>query len=161
MRISPLVTTAALVVAVSATSAVAFAQNANTYSVSQVTSDITMAVSTLQRDQADYGGHRVRAIGHLRAAQRELDASLNFAQAHAYPLPAGSAHGHYPSWERVNQAASDENIIRVQQHAQAWINQLEADGAGYGGHRLQAIDSIRAAQNELALDIQYARSHGR
>ena len=161
MRISSFVTAAALIVAVGASSATAYAQSASAYSVSQVTGDISTAISTLQHDQEDYGGHRVRAIGHLRAAQRQLEASLNFAHAHAYPLPAGATHFNYPSWERTNQAASDENIIRVQQHAQAWVDQLEADGADYGGHRIQAIDAIRAAQNELGLAIQYARARGR
>lgn len=160
MKTPSFVAAAALIAAMGATTPLAIAQSASNYSVSQVIADIGPAIPTLQHDQEDYGGHRVRAIGHLRAAERQLEDSLSFAQAHAYPLPAGSSHVDYPSWERTNQAASDENIRLVQQHSTAWINQLEGDGLDYGGHRLKAINAIRAAQTELGLAIEYARAHG-
>ena len=35
-------------------------------------------IANLQRDQRDYGGHRVRAIGYLQQADGELRAALQY-----------------------------------------------------------------------------------
>jgi hypothetical protein len=161
MNMRPFVVAAAIVASVAASTPHAYAQVQSNYSVYQVVGDLGTAIQTLQRDQADYGGHRVRAIGHLRRAQRQLEASLNFAQAHNYAMPAGGApHYDYPAWDRNNQSSSDQSLVMAQQHAQTWIGQLQADGADYGGHRMKAINAIAEAQQELGMAVGYAHAHG-
>ena len=39
-------------------------------------------IDALQRDQHDYGGHRVRAIADLQQARAELDAALQYDRGH-------------------------------------------------------------------------------
>lgn len=161
MNMRPFAVAAAIVATAALSTPQAYAQVQSNYSVYQVIGDLGTAITTLQRDQTDYGGHRVRAIGHLRRAQRQLEASQNFAQQHGYALPPGGAPRYdYPAWDRNGQAASDNSLIMAQQHAQTWINQLQADGADYGGHRMKAINAIVGAQQELGMAVQYARAHG-
>jgi hypothetical protein len=50
--------------------------------IARVRNGLGSLIDQLQRDNRDYGGHRVAAIGEMRQAQADLTAALRYDRAH-------------------------------------------------------------------------------
>lgn len=123
---------------------------------------IQRQMAFLNKDDRDYGGHRVNSINDLHAAHDQLKAAEAYALAHGYGTPGtnpGPAAGPHPWGWRRSEMQSDTNLASVRAHLQQMIARLQQDSRDYGGHRVAAINGMQAASNELGLALQYARSH--
>ncbi len=58
------------------------------------------------------------------------------------------------------QYGSNQNMWNVDGRVKALINQLDHDDRDYGGHRVNAINDLQAARNEIVAAEQFARQHG-
>ncbi len=117
-------------------------------------------MTALQRDERDYGGHRVNALNALGNARNELMAAEQFAETHGYysqetenqPPPVEKPRRH-------DQKRSDYSIAHVQEAVQRMMSHLERDTRDYGGHRANAINWLRQSNNELLAAEQFDRTH--
>jgi hypothetical protein len=116
-------------------------------------------IARLERDDRDYGGHRVAALNHLHDAHNELLAAERFARARGYGTgntgyrgpnaPVGMNH------PRRDEQQSDTSIADAQRAVTKMIRRLEGDASDYGGHRVAAIAQLRAAESELLTAERY------
>ncbi|HXP95052.1 MAG TPA: hypothetical protein VN905_16375 [Candidatus Binatia bacterium] len=58
------------------------------------------------------------------------------------------------------QYGSNRNMWYVDGRVKDLIVQLNHDDRDYGGHRVNAINDLQAARNEIAAAEQFARQHG-
>ncbi|MBV9102682.1 MAG: hypothetical protein JO060_03770 [Candidatus Eremiobacteraeota bacterium] len=143
-----------------ANAAVAQNMSLSNQNVHNVAASIGTAITSLEKDQRDFDGHRVRGIEHLRGAYRQLRLSVGWARNHGY----GYYDGIPPAPPAYNgplygQGTSDQEIVDVTRAIPGWIAQLQGDARDYGGHRITAMNQLQAAENELNLAIQYFRAH--
>jgi hypothetical protein len=57
-------------------------QHASNHNIRNEHHRLLKIIEALQRDDRDYGGHRVRAINYLRQARMELEQALQYERAH-------------------------------------------------------------------------------
>jgi hypothetical protein len=152
-------------------------QYGSNVSVWTIEHHIRRVIAALEKDDRDYGGHRVRALSFLHNAHTELRAAEQFASAHGYgtpntgyngPRPNGaygqrppgsyngqrppnSYNGQYNNGGRRPQAQSNNNIQRVQVAVTRMIANLQRDGRDYGGHKEAALNQLHGAENELLI----------
>lgn len=103
-----------------------------------VRGNIERIIDVLQRDNHDYGGHRVAAIGLLQQARQDLIAALR------HDNQAGNG--------------SDQNLRWARHSLEANIDQLQRDQHDYHGYRVQAISKMQAAREQLVQALAYDRS---
>lgn len=122
------------------------------------------AISQLEGDSRDYGGHRQSAINNLNYARAQLVSAEQYAVSNEGQNPACfQAHG--PTGGDANpylrgQYGSNHNIWSVRRWLENLYSQLQGDPDDYGGHKGQAMGNIQAARNDLLSAEQYASSHG-
>jgi hypothetical protein len=117
-------------------------------------------MEALQRDERDYGGHRVNAINDLGNARNELMAAEQFAETHGY-------YGQTPSPEappvekprRHDQKRSNYSVEHAQEAVQEMLAHVQRDTRDYGGHRAIAISWLHQADNELTAAVQWDQAH--
>lgn len=132
--------------------------------IAEVHRHLSGAISQLNHDDRDYGGHRVAAVNDLIAAQGQLDAARAYAVNHDRENPSCfQAYG--PSGGDGNptlrqQPASNRNLLIVRRRLEAMIDQLQRDQHDYDGHRVAAIGAMQTARNELVVAETFARQHG-
>jgi hypothetical protein len=56
--------------------------------------------------------------------------------------------------------ASDQNIRREYRRLEQVIDGLQRDQRDYGGHRVQAIQNLQQARQQLDEALEYDRTHG-
>jgi hypothetical protein len=66
-------------------------------SIAKASNRVGMMISALQKDDKDYGGHRVTAISDLTNAQNELNAAAQYADSHGYGAPTADPRRTSPS----------------------------------------------------------------
>ncbi|HEV3153800.1 MAG TPA: hypothetical protein VGZ02_08360 [Candidatus Baltobacteraceae bacterium] len=90
------------------------------------------AVSMLQQDQHDYGGWRVRAIAGLEQARGQIREAL------AYENQNGPAD-----------SGSDRNMRYARWFIERGIDQLQNDQHDYSGHRVDAMNDMQQARQDI------------
>lgn len=123
------------------------------------------AIDQLQRDDRDYGGHRVAAIDDLSKARRQLVAAETFAVRHdgddaacfqAFgPVGAGEF-----TWGLRTQGASNGDMWHVRGWVDDLIAQLNRDDRDYDGRKGDAIRDLQAARDQMFAAERYAFDHG-
>lgn len=118
---------------------------------------IGRAISNLQYDQRDYGGHRVNAINDLQQAANQIQHGLviNRQTGDFNPQQPPNANG---AWMRP-QRNSNQNMRNVRQMIQSAISMLQRDPQTYGGYRNSAINSLQSALGEVNAALSYYRGH--
>jgi hypothetical protein len=58
------------------------------------------------------------------------------------------------------QFQSNRNLYYVSQQIENAVDQLQGDSHDYGGHRVDAMNDLNAARNDLASALSYWRGHG-
>jgi len=123
---------------------------------------INQDIDALNADDADYGGHRVKAMGHMRRAHREIKAAEDFAMAHGIgggAVDPGLAANIAKGGVRRPQVGSDENLAAIQRDVQGLVGQIRSGADDYGGHRTAAANLLEGAAYELGLALQYRQTH--
>jgi hypothetical protein len=59
-----------------------------------------------------------------------------------------------------SQYGSNRNLWNVDAQVRGLIGQLNHDDRDYGGHRVNAVNDLQAARNEIVAAEQFARQHG-
>lgn len=113
-------------------------------------------IDLLQRDNHDYGGYRVRAIGTMQAARGQL------VQAVAYDH--GADQGNAAALMRAGvpiDNRSDRQLLVVRRNVERIIDVLQRDNHDYGGHRVIAIGLLQQARRDLISALRYDNRAGR
>lgn len=130
---------------------------------------INTAISNLQADRKDYGGHRVAAINDLQTASSDIQSALAFDKAHpgqvgvqnnAVVAPtAVSPDGivENSSMGQVSQNQSNQSLVTARTNIEQAIDALSRDAHDYGGFRVKAIDALQAARTELDQALQFRK----
>ena len=136
------------------------ASNANLRFVDE---HINTAISSLQNDRNDYGGHRVAAINDLQAASEDIASALAFDKSHpgktrvqniapVAPVIPNTAMG------QISQRQSNASLQRARTNIEQSIDALSRDAHDFGGFRIKAIDELQAARTQLEQALQFHRS---
>ncbi|MGB6987408.1 MAG: hypothetical protein WBD74_15655 [Candidatus Aquilonibacter sp.] len=121
-------------------------------------------IQNLQHDQRDYGGHRTNAVNDLTTARGEIVAAEQYAvntyhdDAACFQTSGSTGGGNEPSGNR-GQGSSNQNLANLQTWLGRLITQLQNDDRDYGGHKGNAITSMRSAQTEIGAAIAWQQSH--
>lgn len=118
------------------------------------------AIDQLSHDRSDYGGHRVSAINDLQNARNELVAAEQYAINTDHDNPScfragGPTGGSDYNWGDRGQGNSNRNLLGVRRWVENMIDQLQRDQRDYGGHRVNALNDLRQARNELIAAERY------
>jgi hypothetical protein len=113
-------------------------QTSSNFTIRTSRGQVTGIIAELQTEQADYGGHRVNAINNYKTALAELNAALDMRG------------------ETPGQRASDYVLRQVQSETTTIVNSLDAAAEDYGGHRVKAINALKAANAELTAALNTA-----
>jgi len=149
------------------TQAPAFAQVAGQAQSNQlldnIANRINQDIEALNADDADYGGHRVHAMGFMRRAHREIKAAEDFALSRggmgAGAYDPGMAATIAKGGVRRPQVGSDENVAAIQRDLQELVGQVRSGADDYGGHRTAASNFLQNAAYELGAALQYRQTH--
>jgi len=136
------------------------ASNANLRFVDE---HINTAISSLQNDRNDYGGHRIAAINDLQAASEDIASALAFDKSHpgetrvrniapVAPVIPNTAMG------QISQRQSNASLQRARTNIEQSIDALSRDAHDFGGFRIKAIDELQAARTQLEQALQFHRS---
>jgi len=111
-------------------------------------------IDSLQRDQHDYNGHRVKAIGDLQNARNQLMTALTYDRNHDYSAAAAPLMG-----DAYGSNRSDRNLAYVRQDVEQVIDMLQRDNTDYGGHRVDAIGDLQRSRAQLDEALEVDRYH--
>ena len=110
---------------------------------------------------ANKGGHRQKALTLIEKARSEVQAGIDYANAHATtvgrdepPTPPEPVATNVPGAQHQPHMA--QTMIELRE---AWRQLAEAKG-DKGGHRAKALALIKEALGEVQQGIAYADSHG-
>ena len=118
---------------------------------------VELDIDMLQRDNTDYGGHRVKAIEDFQNARNQISVALAYDKN----------RGDYSAVTGLNQAsaamrgqcASDVNLNQVRRDVERVIDQLQRDNTDYGGHRVDAIRLMQQGRQQLVEAIEWDATH--
>lgn len=129
---------------------------------------ISTAISNLQSDNNDYGGHRVAAIDDLQTASGDIQQALAYDKAHPgetrvqntapvapVVLPNQAVGGGNGD---MSQHRSNQSLDAARQNIETAIDALSKDAHDYGGFRAKAIDALQSARTQLEQALQFHRS---
>lgn len=105
--------------------------------------DLQTARRELQRALPDKGGHRVKAIGLVNDAIREVDAGIAFDRRH-----------NHASAEALPELADQPHMQAALDALKSARHNLDNAEADKGGHRAKAIDLIKDAIDEVNKGIE-------
>lgn len=135
-----------------------------------VAEHVNTAISNLQSDNNDYGGHRVAAINDLQTASSDLQQALAFDKAHPgesrvqntapvvpSTLPNQAVVGNQSAGGNngIGQRQSNQSLAAARQNLETAIDALGRDAHDYGGFRVKAMQSMQAARTELDQALQF------
>ncbi|MDQ6780248.1 MAG: hypothetical protein M3Z37_03715, partial [Candidatus Eremiobacteraeota bacterium] len=107
-------------------------------------------IDMLQRDQHDYHGYRLQAIGKMQAAREQL------VQALAYDRSADQRNAAMTRTRGIPiDNRSDRDLLVVRSHIEAIIDALQRDNHDYGGHRVAAIGLLQQARQDIVIALRY------
>lgn len=131
-----------------------------------VNENIQAATTRLEQDRADYGGHRVAAIGDLNTARGYINSALQYDATHTNTSAAAGTGvmartgniqpALHPS--TIGQGASNDSLADARSHVETAIDALSRDAHDYGGFRVKAIDALQAARNQLLQALQFRKT---
>ena len=104
---------------------------------------VERVIDMLQRDAADYGGYRAKAIAALQAAHDQLADAIAYRNAH--PNSGGSMDRD----DNHGMNASDDNIRYTRLYVNRAVDMLQRDQRDYSGHRAAAVTDLQRAQADL------------
>ena len=127
---------------------------------------INTAISNLQSDNNDYGGHRVAAINDLQTASGDIQQALAYDKAHPgqarvqntmpvapVTLPNQSIGGN----NGMSQNRSNQSLETARTNIESAIDALTRDAHDYGGFREKAVSALQSARTELQQALQFHR----
>lgn len=127
-----------------------------------VNEHINTAISNLQNDRNDYGGHRVAAINDLQTASSDIASALAFDKAHpgdtrvqnnAVVAPVAPVGNN--AIDQIGQHQSNQSLATARQNLEQAIDALGRDAHDYGGFRVKAMESLQAARTELEQALKF------
>jgi hypothetical protein len=126
-----------------------------------VNEHVQTAISRLEQDRKDYGGHRVAAINDLQTARGYINSALQYDNSHHNAstmggvLPATTSTVPIGRPGTIGQGASNQSIADARSHVETAIDALNRDAHDYGGFRVKAMDALQAARNELIQALNF------
>ncbi|HET9341426.1 MAG TPA: hypothetical protein VFO25_00755 [Candidatus Eremiobacteraceae bacterium] len=132
--------------------------NAN---LSFVNEHVNTAISNLQSDRNDYGGHRVAAINDLQTAHNDILDALNFDKSHPgdsrvqNTMPVSPVTINNTSMGQIDQHQSNQSLANARQNLEQAIDALGRDAHDYGGFRVKAMAALQAARTELEQALKF------
>jgi hypothetical protein len=102
---------------------------------------LAQAVAKAHDNYAVFSGHRMRAIGQMNAARRELRRALEYANAHE------PGQVNYP------------HLVEAMRLLKASHGKAQANPPVFGGHRRKAMERMRAAQVEFERAMAFVKAH--
>jgi hypothetical protein len=123
---------------------------------------VEATISRLQGDLHDYGGHRVAAITDLQQADTFINQALVYDRSHdanGRPVTPIAVKSSGPVSPDLSQARSNDSIADARAYLEKGIDALSRDAHDYGGYRVKALERMTAARAQLALALQFERSH--
>ena len=112
-------------------------------------------IDMLVRDQHDYNGYRVRAIGEMQAARQQIVVALAYDRNHDDAMARAAA---FRSAEGPDNR-SDRNLVKVRRNVERIIDVLQRDNHDYGGHRVAAIGDLNQAIRDITLGLRFDSRH--
>lgn len=103
----------------------------------QARESLLAAKASLQRADANKGGHRVRAIEYINSAIVEVNRGIAFDRRHNHAQPSASVNPDQP-----NMRAALDQLNNAKAN-------LEAASNDKGGHRVKAIEYVDKAISEV------------
>jgi hypothetical protein len=119
-------------------------------------SHVEFDIDMLQRDQRDYGGHRVKAIESFSDARNQINLALAYDKNRGDDLALLSAE---QTAALRSQCGSDVNLNDVRRDVERVIDLLQRDNTDYGGHRVDAIARLQQGRQQLVEAIQWDATH--
>jgi len=128
-----------------------------------VNEHVNTAISNLQSDRNDYGGHRVAAISDLQTASSDIASALAFDKAHPGTAQVRNAAVVSPvtmtntSTNQMGQHQSNQSLANARQSLEQAIDALGRDAHDYGGFRVKAMQAMEAARTQIDQALQFQR----
>ena len=97
----------------------------------------------------------LRVIGGIVA----LAALLGSGVAATPSVAQAQVYTPTPQWMR-GERGSARNLLSVRRHLEALIDQMQHDQRDYGGYRVQAIQALQQARQDIIAAIEYDATHG-
>jgi len=126
-----------------------------------VDSHVRAAIDSLQEDNHDYGGHRANAVRDLETAANDIASALSLdrrGEPGTSAAPGALREGSEPMGA-MTQRTSNSSLMAARTHTEAAMDALQRDAHDYGGFRVKAIASLRAAREQILLALQFQRAH--
>jgi hypothetical protein len=114
---------------------------------------------TLEGANHDYGGHRVKAIEAIKAAQHQLHLALQSQTKNKKPGTPGSKPANPGKGGKEPEPQGISNLqladsISILQKTRVFLEKANHD---YGGHRAQAVKDLGGAIRQLKLALKYEK----
>jgi len=128
-----------------------------------VNEHVNTAISNLQSDRNDYGGHRVAAISDLQTASSDIAQALAFDKAHPGTAqvrngaPVSPVTMSNTSTNQIGQHQSNQSLVNARQNLEHAIDALARDAHDYGGFRVKAMQAMQAARTQIDQALQFQR----
>ncbi|HEY7994003.1 MAG: hypothetical protein ACHQY2_00535 [Candidatus Eremiobacterales bacterium] len=131
-----------------------------------VNEHVNTAISNLQSDNNDYGGHRVTAINDLQTANSDIAQALAFDKAHpgtarvqntAPVAPVSPVTMGNTSTGHAGQHQSNQSLVNARQNLEQAIDSLSRDAHDYGGFRVKAMEAMQSARTQIDQALQFQR----
>jgi len=128
-----------------------------------VNEHVNTAISNLQSDRNDYGGHRVAAISDLQTASSDIASALAFDKAHPGTAqvrngaPVSPVTMSNTSTGQIGQHQSNQSLVNARQNLEQAIDALGRDAHDYGGFRVKAMQAMEAARTQIDQALQFQR----
>ena len=128
-----------------------------------VNEHVNTAISNLQSDRNDYGGHRVAAINDLQTASSDIASALAWDKAHPgtaqvrNTAPVAPVTMNNTSTSQIGQHQSNQTLVNARQSLEQAIDALSRDAHDYGGFRVKAMEAMQAARTQIDQALQFQR----
>jgi hypothetical protein len=119
------------------------------------------AQHALQMATPNKGGHREKALEIVAVASSEVQAGIEYANAH--PTEVGTYEPPSPLEpvdEEVKGAKNQQNMAAAMVELREAHKQLSEAKGDKGGHRVKALQMIKDAEKQVREGIKFANHHG-
>jgi hypothetical protein len=121
---------------------------------------LARAQTELQAATPNKGGHREKGLEILAQAVSEVQAGIQYADAHPTEIgPAEPEAAPEPVNENVAGAANQPHMGQAMVELREAHKQLREAKGDKGGHRARALELIKQAEQQIREGIKFANQH--
>ena len=119
------------------------------------------ATKYLKKASADKGGHRQRAMDLVARAKNSVNDGISYDQQRPNERKRKNFAENENNFAEADTDVSfdQKNMQKAKNYLEAALANLNRASADKGGHRVQAINLVRDAIEEVERGIEYERTH--